>query len=119
MGGFEINTKGNFNAIRAFLPRAALYAFFFFLNTDTGLATWHSIPGLPSYSSSKIASAKLFEHPQVEHPDLRVVKVHPGVVEMAMTEKIRVTANDDPELIGGVMVWLSSPEANFLRGIFI
>jgi NADP-dependent 3-hydroxy acid dehydrogenase YdfG len=94
VGGFEINTKGSFNAIRAFLPRAALYAVFF-LNANTGLAAWHSIPGLPSYSLSKIASAKLFEHPQVEHPDLRVVKVHPGVVEMAMTEKIRVTANDD------------------------
>lgn len=72
----------------------------FFLNANTGLATWHSIPGLPSYSSSKIASAKLFEHPQVEHPDLRVVNVHPGVVEMAMTEKIRVTANDDRKFCG-------------------
>jgi hypothetical protein len=42
----------------------------------------------------------LFEHPQVEHPDLRVVKVHPGVVEMAMTEKTRVTANDDRKFCG-------------------
>jgi hypothetical protein len=35
--GFEINTKGSFNAIRAFLPQAALYAVV--LNANTGLAT--------------------------------------------------------------------------------
>jgi NADP-dependent 3-hydroxy acid dehydrogenase YdfG len=96
--GSETNTKRSCNAIRAFLPQAALYAVV--LDANTGLATWHSIPGLSSYSSSKIASAKLFEHPQVGHPDSRVVKVHLGVVEMAMMEKTRVTANDYRKFCG-------------------
>lgn len=98
--GFEVNIKGSFNAIRTFLPHAARNAVV--LNVNAGLATRPSIPGLSSYSSSKIASAKLFEHLQVEHPELRVVNVHPGVVETAMTEKTRVTANDDRKCVGMV-----------------
>jgi len=91
--GFETNIKGSFNSIRAFLPHAAANAIV--LSVNAGLATNPSNPGLSSYSSSKIASAKLFEHLQVEHPELRVINIHPGVVGTTMTEKTRMPANNN------------------------
>jgi NAD(P)-dependent dehydrogenase (short-subunit alcohol dehydrogenase family) len=93
---FGINTKRNFNAIQNLLPHAATNAVV--LNVNAGLATGPSMPGLSSYWSSKIASAKLFEHLQVEYPQFRVVNVQPGVIETAMTKKSWMPANNDREL---------------------
>lgn len=91
--GFEINVKRTYNVFHSFLPHAAPNAVFLRLNAR--LATTSPIPGLSSYISSKIAVARLLECMQVEHPEIRIVSVHPGVVETAMTDKTWMPPMDD------------------------
>jgi NADP-dependent 3-hydroxy acid dehydrogenase YdfG len=90
---FDINIKGSFNAIRAFLPYAAPNATL--LSINTAIATLPPIPGFSAYAASKIASAKMHEYLQAEHPELRVVNVQPGVVKSDMNTKSGFPAMDD------------------------
>ncbi|KUJ11859.1 NAD(P)-binding protein [Mollisia scopiformis] len=115
--GFEINVKGTFNVIKSFLFHAGSNAVF--LGVNAGLATSSEPPGLSSYISSKIACARMLECMQAEHPEIRVISVHPGVVDTAMTEKTKVPPMDDASLVAGLMVWLAGPEANFMKGRFM
>ncbi|CZR59830.1 related to peroxisomal short-chain alcohol dehydrogenase [Phialocephala subalpina] len=99
---FEINVKGTYNVIRAFLPHAVSDAVF--LGVNAGLATAPPIPGLSGYISSKIASARMLES---------------GIVETAMTDKTKLPPMDDADLVAGLMVWLAGPEAGFMKGKFM
>ncbi|TAQ83585.1 hypothetical protein B7494_g8090 [Chlorociboria aeruginascens] len=115
--GFEINVKGSFNAIKAFLPVAGPNPVL--LSINTGVATLPTIKGFSSYAASKIASAKLHEYLSVECPDVHVVNVHPGVVETDMSVKSGFSGpKDSSDLTGAFVVWLASPEAKFLKGKF-
>lgn len=66
---------------------------------------------------------KLDEYLAQENPQLRVFTVHPGVVPTKMVEKVMGSLDqlpagahlDDPELSANFMVWLASPEADFLK----
>ena len=90
---FEINVKGSFNAIRAFLPHAAINATL--LSITTAMATLPPMPRFSAYAASKIASAKIHEYLQAEHPELRVVNVQPGVVKTYLGDKSGFPAMDD------------------------
>ena len=81
------------------------------------------IPGFTSYAASKAAELRLVEGLQVENPDVRFVSVHPGFVETDMGGKAREggvagLAVSEPELAAQFILWLASPEADFLRGRF-
>ncbi|KAL8640025.1 MAG: hypothetical protein Q9228_003014 [Teloschistes exilis] len=93
--GFEINVKGTFIVTQAFLKSASATAAL--VNITAGLVHMNDpLPGYSSYVSSKTASAKFFQMLQSEHPDLRVVNVHPGVIQSAMLEKnAQMEAQDD------------------------
>ncbi|KAL8882238.1 MAG: hypothetical protein Q9198_000728 [Flavoplaca austrocitrina] len=95
--GFEINVKGNFVVTQAFLKVAARRGDAAIVNITAGLVHMNDpLPGYSSYVSSKIASAKFFQMLQHEHPELRVLNVHPGVVQSAMSEKnAQIEAQDD------------------------
>ncbi|KAL8700834.1 MAG: hypothetical protein Q9224_000782 [Gallowayella concinna] len=99
--GFEINVKGSFIVTQAFLkvasPSAAL------VNITAGLVHIQDpLPGYSSYVSSKTASAKFFQMLQQEHPELRVINVHPGVIQSAMLEKnAQMEAQDDGKSVSG------------------
>ncbi|KAI4286206.1 MAG: hypothetical protein L6R38_000102 [Xanthoria sp. 2 TBL-2021] len=117
--GFEINVRGTFIVTQAFLkvasPCAAL------VNITAGLVHMNDpLPGYSSYVSSKAASAKFFQMLQHEHPALRVMNVHPGVIQSAMLEKnAQMVAQDDSSLPASFIVWACSPEADFLKGKFV
>ncbi|KAH7407621.1 hypothetical protein BKA64DRAFT_693803 [Cadophora sp. MPI-SDFR-AT-0126] len=115
---FEVDVKGSFNTVQAFIPHAKPDAAV--LSVNAALAhTQPALPRISSYITSKLASARLHECLQVEHPELRVVSVHPGIAESAMTERFGASGKDDPELVAGLLVWLSSPEASFLKGKYV
>ena len=93
--GFEINVKGSFIVTQAFLRVASASATI--VNVTAGMVhTPTPFPGYSSYVSSKIASAKFFQLMQQEHPEMRVINVHPGVIQSAMLEKAPfIEAQDD------------------------
>jgi NAD(P)-dependent dehydrogenase (short-subunit alcohol dehydrogenase family) len=83
--GFEINVKGTFNLLRAFIPHATEDAVV--LNTSSAVVHLPWVPGLSGYSASKLAAAKVYEYLHHEHPGLFVLNVHPGTINTPMLEK--------------------------------
>lgn len=83
--GFEVNVKGNFNVVTAFVPVAARDASI--INISTGVTHLPQIPGYSAYHTSKLASAKFFEYVHYEYPDFFILNVHPGVIKTAMDAK--------------------------------
>ncbi|KAJ9608766.1 hypothetical protein H2200_006537 [Cladophialophora chaetospira] len=118
--GFEINVKGNFNLVRAFLPYAAEKAAV--INVSTGI-THYQAPGYSGYHASKLAAVKIFDYLHQEHPDFFVLSVHPGVFLTEMGSKAKEQGIefplDDIELPAHFVVWAVSPEAQFLNGKFV
>ncbi|SMR55856.1 unnamed protein product [Zymoseptoria tritici ST99CH_3D1] len=118
--GFEVNVKGTFNLVRAFLPHATRNAVV--LSTSTVVAHLSYVPGMSSYAASKLAAGKVFEYLHHEHPELFVLSVHPGMIrtgmaDTALADGVVVTVPyDDVSLPASFMVWAASGEAKFLNG---
>ena len=83
---FEINIKGSLIVAQGFLPHAAKDAKVVYLTT--AVATLGPLPGGSAYASSKLGATKVFEYLQAENPDLRVISVHPGVLQTEMQDKL-------------------------------
>jgi NAD(P)-dependent dehydrogenase (short-subunit alcohol dehydrogenase family) len=92
--GFEINTKGAFIVVRAFLGVASPNATV--INVSSA-AAHIAFPGIQGYSSSKVAALSLFEFVQNENTALRVVSIQPGAILSAMNIKSGFPAEDDGE----------------------
>lgn len=121
MRGYEVNIRGALNLTQAFLRTASEHATL--INVSSGISHIPPLPGFSSYSSSKIAAVKLFDYIQAENPDLKVINLHPGVVETDMHAKSMTAgvdfAIDDVSLPADFTVWLASPEAAFLKGQYV
>ncbi|KAL7930380.1 hypothetical protein V8C35DRAFT_330540 [Trichoderma chlorosporum] len=120
--GFEINVRGQFNLVRAFVPLAEQNATI--INVTTSVAQFPFVPGSSSYHGSKLAGAKIFDYLHFENPDLRVLQFHPGVVQSSMSQKsfdsgIPRPTMDTPSLPGAFAVWCASAESESLRGKFL
>jgi NAD(P)-dependent dehydrogenase (short-subunit alcohol dehydrogenase family) len=96
------------------------------------------VPGLSSYSISKLAAIRLGEYIHAgkfyplqpcttspnhspENPNIRVFSVHPGIVEVEngrgmFNAMFEAFANDKALLSGGVTLYLATPKAEHLRG---
>ena len=83
--GFEINVKGAFIVTQAFLKVAASDATI--IDLTTGMVHFPALPRYSAYQASKMAELRFFDSVQLEHPDLHVVHVHPGVVVTDMSRK--------------------------------
>lgn len=56
---------------------------------------------------------------QAEHPDVRVVSMHPGVLDTEMGTKAGLPlSRDDMSLPTSFAVWLASPAADWVGGRF-
>jgi len=115
----SINVIGPLIMAQAFLrhkgPNATIIAI------NTGAAHIYYMGPVPSYVASKAAAARMMDQLAFENPDVRVFNLHPGIIPTAMNEKSGMMdfANDTAELPAGFAVWLSSREADFLRGRFL
>lgn len=68
------------------------------VNVSTGVAHIPAIPGGSGYGTSKNAGVRFLEFVAAEEEGVRVVNVHPGVVETEMYVKSEmVLPNDDGE----------------------
>ncbi|KAK7959351.1 uncharacterized protein PG986_004205 [Apiospora aurea] len=84
------------------------------------------LPGFSSYRASNSAATKMFEYFGNEHPELRVVQVHPGLIRTPLSYSFAPTAEiaeqlpwDDVELSGDFVNWATSSEAAFLKNRFV
>jgi len=119
--GFEINVKGSYNLIRAFMPSRRKDAKVVSVNAGSIQVSGAFSSTYSSYNSSKFAVLKMFEILAVENPDVHVVSMHPGVVDTEMKRKNDMPSPhmDTMELPSHFAVWLCSEESSFLRGRFI
>jgi NAD(P)-dependent dehydrogenase (short-subunit alcohol dehydrogenase family) len=89
--GFEVNVKGNYNLLKAFLPVAAVNAAV--IDINAAVAHLPYIPGSSSYHASKLASVKLFDYIHKEHPEFFVLNVNPGILKTQMS--LKFVGNDE------------------------
>lgn len=89
------------------------------INLTTGAA--HTVfPAVSSYSLSKLVSLQLAAFLVAENPNITAISLHPGVIMTGMTwPDFKRFALDTPELVGGVGVWLSTSNAEFLTGRYV
>jgi NAD(P)-dependent dehydrogenase (short-subunit alcohol dehydrogenase family) len=89
--GFDINVRGNFNLLRAYVPYAPKEDAVV-IHTSTAMVHLPTFRGSTGYQASKLAATKVFEGFRAEHPQIRVVQFHPGVIETDMLGKFASTA---------------------------
>ena len=93
--GYEVNVRGTFTAVQAFLRTAPHGATF--ISLSSAAAHLPRMPGYSSYSSSKMAIAKFLEDVHAEHPEYRIFNYHPGIVVTDMNIKAGFPAQDESE----------------------
>ncbi|PKX92380.1 SDR family NAD(P)-dependent oxidoreductase [Aspergillus novofumigatus IBT 16806] len=91
-----------------------------FINLTTAGILFPPFPGMGAYRSSKMAAVKLLDSFAAENPQVRLHNVHPGLLQTAMSAKLAETIKlpydyDDISLPADFLVWIASPEAEFLR----
>ncbi|KAE8152155.1 hypothetical protein BDV25DRAFT_138204 [Aspergillus avenaceus] len=91
-----------------------------FVNLTTAGVLFPPFPGTGAYVGSKMAAVKLLEIFAVENKNVRVHNVHPGIVKTAMLDKLEETIKlpfppNDSSLPADFIVWVVSPEAEFLK----
>ncbi|MCJ1250012.1 hypothetical protein MMC30_007238 [Trapelia coarctata] len=120
---FETNVKGSMIPVHAFLPNRNSNAAIVGVNAAmVTIPAPHLVSrGASAYVSSKMAQLKFLELLAAENPDIFVVSVHPGVVRTPLLDKANIfdAPEDDVRLPADFMVWVTSPEAQFLRGKFV
>nr|AMD38954.1 reductase [Fusarium succisae] len=117
--GLEINVIGVFNSLQAFLPLAASGAKVIYVGSGIGhWAPMAEVPGVFSYAAAKAAALKMVDYFTFENPHVRVVSIQPGIIATGINPDLSV-GFDTVELPAHFMVWLTSEEAEFLKGKFV
>ncbi|TVY38702.1 Short chain dehydrogenase, partial [Lachnellula subtilissima] len=116
---FETNVRGTFLFTQGFLKLLGTEAKGSIVNMTSGLAVM-TVPGMSSYSLSKLAILQLQAYIALENPNVTAIALHPGIVKTEMTAgAFQRFALDTPELVGGIGVWLSTEKAAFLNGKYV
>lgn len=125
---FEVNVKGPFNFVHAFLPLLQETAKTH--DTIVDVVNVTSMGGLTvghdgsSYCSTKLALMRLNEFVTVEYADkgINAVAMHPGGVVTEMSkdiEQVKPFLTDTPELCAGFTVWLTKGQRTWLGGRYV
>jgi NAD(P)-dependent dehydrogenase (short-subunit alcohol dehydrogenase family) len=124
--GFDINVRGAYVQLQAFLPTRKPGASI--VGTSTLAAaipvTSPLTAGKSSYVASKLAMSKVFEYAAAEHDsdDVQIVIIHPGVIATDMAVKAKVPEGmefDSLDLSAHFALWAASKEAKFAHGKFL
>ncbi|KAJ6088563.1 NADP(+)-dependent dehydrogenase [Penicillium sp. IBT 16267x] len=91
-----------------------------YINLTTAGIIFPPFAGMGAYVSSKMAAVKVLESFAAENPQVRLHNVHPGFLQTAMSAKLSESiklpfAFDDISLPADFLVWIVSPEAEFLK----
>ncbi|KFY41389.1 hypothetical protein V495_04949 [Pseudogymnoascus sp. VKM F-4514 (FW-929)] len=78
------------------------------------------VSGWSGYGASKVAQARVLEFIRFEHPDVRFINVHPGLLDTDGFARcgapVPPGGMTDGKLTGGFFAWLATEEAAFLSG---
>ncbi|QKX58382.1 uncharacterized protein TRUGW13939_05504 [Talaromyces rugulosus] len=74
---FEVNVKGSYNIAHKHIKFAGGEGTIVFV---VSMGASFTVPGISSYSASKLSVIKLAEYLNAEHSQLRVFAVHPGIL---------------------------------------
>lgn len=122
----EINVKGNLHLMQAFVANMNTATEPIIVNITTGGTHLSPLPTLSGYVVGKLAALKMFEYFAAENPGIRVMNVHPGVMETDMGDKGReggmVLPYDDSEFKHALMIlivhetltWLDSVSSRWI-----
>lgn len=102
MRSIQVNVKGSLIVAAAFVRCAAPDAVV--INLSSSLS-YMLAPNYSSYAVPKAAAVTLFDLLQIENPTLRVVNIHPGIIDTAMTRRAGSSAMDQGELIIPSLTW--------------
>lgn len=118
---FEVNIKGNFNLLRAYVPHAAKDGVV--VHTSSSAIHIPYMPGYSSYRGSKAGATKVFEIFAYEMAELgngvRTIQIHPGLVKTTMSDKFGESVEgfpfDDRKLSRPSSSWRASLTLRFSR----
>nr|OQO13811.1 hypothetical protein B0A51_17369 [Rachicladosporium sp. CCFEE 5018] len=117
---FEVNIKGTFITFRAFAANKSAKGTPTFISINSNAAHLGAFPEFSAYVSAKMGLAHLLPPLQVENPDLRIVSIHPGVIESEMNADAGFSfSKDNVNLPGDFALWLASPAAAWTAGKFL
>lgn len=114
---WEVNIKGLYLLTTSFLKK---YGSMGTIINTSSMGSIGTSAGFSAYQSSKTAVNRITDFIHVECPNVRAFAFHPGGVKTEMAkllpEHIQKFLIDTPELAGGYCVWLTTEQADFLRG---
>jgi len=124
--GFEINVKGAFVPIKAFVPTHKHGASIVGISSAVTIFPSQApmLKGQSSYVASKLALSKVYEFLANDYDvnDLQILTIHPGLIKTPMSDKVDLPAEipfDDVNLASHFIIWAASKEAAVANGKFL
>ncbi|KAJ5627008.1 hypothetical protein N7528_004435 [Penicillium herquei] len=120
---FETNVKGTIIAAKVFLPTANPVRSAVVALTAIVVFPTARLVGNSGYISSKLTLVKIMEFLAAENPKVFAAAMHPGMVETEIFRRSGADPTkvpiDSVDLPAEFLVWLTSPEAEFLKGRYV
>ena len=114
---WEVNVKGTYLPTTYFLRKYGSVGTI--INTSS-MGSIGTTPGFSAYQPGKTAINRLTDFIHAEYSNVRAFAFHPGGVRTELARKLPEGMQqyfiDAPELAGGYCVWLTTEQADFLRG---
>ncbi|KAL7940104.1 cellulase signal transduction associated dehydrogenase, partial [Trichoderma barbatum] len=121
LDGYKTTIVGTLAVAQAFVLANKRSKKITFINLTTAGILFPPFPGMGAYVSSKMAAVKLLQCFAAENEQVRLHNVHPGLLKTAMAAQLEKSLKlpypyDDISLPSDFLVWVASPEAEFLHG---
>jgi NAD(P)-dependent dehydrogenase (short-subunit alcohol dehydrogenase family) len=114
---WEVNIKGTYLFTAYFLKN---YRGTGTIINTSSIGSILTSPGFSAYQPGKTAINRITDFIHMEYPNVRAFAYHPGGVKTELAEQVPGNMVnmlvDTPELAAGYCVWLTTEQANFLRG---
>ena len=114
---WEVNIKGTYLFTTHFLKK---YGGVGTIINTSSIGSILTSPGFSAYQPGKTAINRITDFIHTEYPNVRAFSYHPGGVKTELAknlpENMMNLMVDTPELAGGYCVWLTTEQADFLRG---
>ncbi|KZS86891.1 NAD-P-binding protein [Sistotremastrum niveocremeum HHB9708] len=116
----EVNLRGVFNVAHFALPHIDKAHGYFLITASN--AGYRRIPGASAYVISKLAVGRLNEYAHLEHPNVKSIAFHPGVIGTELgnvnEEVLKPMMLDTVQLAGATLLQLASGKYDWLSGRF-